>query len=181
MKKSLSVLVAIALCLSLSAQEGKVVNKILYSELGGPGVLMSFNFDSRFDSQSRLGFGYRLGVGFGVGDYKKVTVYYENYPVIETKNRQFYSIPAGLNYVFGKPNSIHKFETGAGITILTRKVSLYCYHDNYKQGNVVGFFTFMYRIVPEDGGFSLRVGLTPAIGTAGDLFPMGAVGFGYAF
>jgi hypothetical protein len=87
-----------------------------------------------------------------------------------------------LNYVFGKPNSAQTFEVGAGITLLTRKVALYYYGFDEKQsGNAIGAITFMYRIMPVNGGFSFRIGFTPIIGTAGDLFPMGTVGFGYAF
>jgi len=176
MKNRLSLLVISVLFVivipPLTAQEGVVVNKLFYTELGGPGVIMSAHFDGRFNSNSRLGLGYRLGAGFGVGrfdsgDFKNV-------------RRTYYSVPAGLNYVFGKPKSSSTFEVGAGVTYLTREVSLFNL-DVEKPGNVIGFVTFMFRRMPVDGGFSFRVGFTPIIGTAGDLFPMGAVGFGYAF
>ena len=179
MKKSFSVLIAIALNLSLSAQDRKVANKLFYAEFGGPGVIMSANFDARFNFKERLGLGYRLGTGFGI---KKSGGYYsldsDEYGV---KRITYYSFPAGLNYVFGKHNSAHTFEVGAGVTLLTRKVSLFNYSNNVKPGNAIGFFTFMYRLMPVDGGFSFRIGLTPIIGTSGDLFPMGAIGFGYVF
>ena len=178
MKKLFSTLITIVALtltvnLSLSAQEEHIANKLFYSELGGPGIIMSANFDSRFSANNRLGFGFRLGAGFGVGDFEDNQYY--NYV-----RKTYYSIPAGLNYVFGKPNNKHTFEVGAGATFLTRKTSLYN-HDIKKSGHAIGFFTFMYRIMPVDGGFSFRVGLTPIIGTAGDLYPMGAVGFGYTF
>ena len=186
MKKSLSLLIAIAsLSLNfnqpLTAQEERSANKLVYTELGGPGVIMSANFDSRFKSNERLGFGYRLGVGFGVGKVK--TKWVDNqwgYTYIENIKRSYYSIPAGLNYVFGKSNSAKTFEVGGGVTFLTHKVSLY-FRQVEKQGHVIGFLAFMYRIMPENGGFSFRIGCTPIIGTSGDLMTMGAVGFGYAF
>ena len=183
MKKSISALVMIVgltltLNFSLSAQEEQVAGKLFYSELGGPGVVISVNFDARFIPASRLGFGFRLGAGFGYGDFDDEKPNQWGY--YDTVTRTYYSIPAGLNYVFGKPNSSKTFEVGAGVTLLTRKVSLYCL-DVEKSGNLIGFFTFMYRLMPLDGGFSFRVGLTPIIGTSGDLFPMGAVGFGYVF
>lgn len=156
---------------SLSAQQEKVAGKVFYTEIGGPGLIMSAHFDSRFKPYERLGFGYRLGIGFGIKNE-----WDEYMRVLKT----FYSIPAGLNYVFGKPKSANTFEVGAGLTFLTRKVSLF-YYDVEKPGHVIGFLTFMYRRMPVDGGFSFRVGLTPMIGTSGDLFPMGSVGFGYAF
>jgi hypothetical protein len=180
MKKSLLILAAIVslmltLNLSLPAQEGRMTNKLIYSELGGPGVLMSINFDSRFKHKERLGLGYRLGAGFDVAEFG-----------LQRVAQTYYTIPIGLNYVFGKPDSRKTFEMGAGVTFLTRKVILftydnYGYHDFGKTGNVIRHFTFMYRIVPEYGGFSFRIGFTPIIGTTGDLFPMVAVSFGYTF
>jgi len=186
MKKSLSVIIAmvgltLTLDLSLSAQDEKIAGKLVYSELGGPGVIMSANFDSRFTSSTQLGFGYRLGVGFGIGRVK--TTWVDNqwdYTYVESLRRSYYTFPAGLNYIFGKPYSDHTFEVGAGVTFLTQKVSLY-YYDVKKPGNLIGFFTFMYRYMPVNGGFLFRIGCTPIIGTSGDLCPMVAVGFGYAF
>jgi len=86
-----------------------------------------------------------------------------------------------LNYVFGKPNSAHTFEVGAGVTYLTHHVALYYYENNKKTGHAIGFLTFMYRKIPVNGGFSFRIGYTPIIGTGGDLMFSGAIGFGFAF
>jgi len=177
MKKSLTVLVAIVsltlTChLSLSAQDGKVANKVFYSELFGPGVIMSANFDSRFSSNDRLGFGYRLGVGFAI----------ENMWKIYSDRQTYCTVPAGLNYVFGKANSSNTFEAGAGVTILTRKVSISDFYGHNEPGNAIGFLTFMYRMMLVDGGFSFRAGLTPIIGTCwGKPYLIGAFGVGYAF
>ena len=178
MKKFFLLIVAITLHQSLQAQEDGITNKLFYAELGGPGVIMSANFDARFKKE-RLGFGCRLGLGYGVGDFKEERVYQGGY-YDDYVRRTYYSIPAGLNYVFGKPNSSNTFEVGAGVTFLTRKVSLY-YYDVKEPGHAIVFLTFMYRVVPVNGGFSFRIGLTPIIGTAGDLYPMGSIGFGYAF
>jgi len=178
MKKSFLLLVAIAGLLltlnqSLAAQEEGVARKVFYTELGGPGVIMSANFDSRFAPNERLGFGYRLGVGFGIRESYDYLSHYVS--------QTYYSFPLGLNYVFGKPNSAHTFEVGGGLTFLSRNVALYYYGNNNNPGYMIGAFTFMYRLMPENGGFSLRAGLTPIIGTGGDLYPMGAVSIGYAF
>ena len=180
MKKSLLLFVAIVVFNQLFlAQEYNVANKLFYSELGGPGVIMSVNFDSRFDSSSQFGLGFRLGVGFGYGEFrsKGFGPFGEYYNYV---TRTYYSIPTGLNYVFGKPGSPHTFETGVGVTFLTRRVALYNFGGN-GDGNLIGHLSFMYRRIPENGGFSWRIGLTPIIGTSGNLFPMGAIGFGYAF
>ena len=163
---------------TLVAQEEKVAGKLFYAEFGGPGIIMSANLDSRFKSNTRHGFGFRLGAGFGLkkfedkpnpisGGYEEVT-------------RTIYAFPAGLNYIFGKPTTASAFEVGAGVSFLSRKTSIYDYGVE-KEGNVIGFLTFMYRVMPVNGGMSFRIGFTPIIGTAGDLFPMGAIGFGYAF
>ena len=183
MKTLLSSLVVVAvlsmtLNRPLSAQGTETANKLFYAEFAGPGVIMSANFDARFKSNDRLGLGYRLGVGFGYGDFdekqKNQWGYYDRV------TRTYYSIPAGLNYVFGKPDSPHTFEVGGGVTFLTRKVALY-YLNEEKPGHAIGFITFMYRKVPVNGGYSWRIGLTPVIGTAGDLYPTGAISIGYAF
>ena len=169
---------------SLMAQEQKenVANKVFFAELGGPGVLMSVNWDSRFKSNARLGFGYRAGIGFSIGEFKdrEFVDPYSGYSYYESVTKAYYTIPVGINYVFGKPNSISAFEVGAGATFLTKKKSLFTY-DEEKSGHFIGTLVFMYRIMPVNGGFSFRVGFTPMIGTAGDFFPMGAVSFGYAF
>jgi hypothetical protein len=144
-----------------------------YTELGGPGVVLSANYDSRFQKYERLGWGYRVGLGFGVGSFED-----ENY--YGSVNRTYYSFPVGINYIFGKFGSASSFEVGATATVLTRKVDLYNY-DVTKRGYVVGGMQFMYCWIPVNGGFTFRIGFTPMIGTAGDLFPMGAVGLGYAF
>jgi hypothetical protein len=185
MKKSFLLWVAITGLLltlqqSLFAQEEKVANKVFYAELGGPGLIMSANFDSRFNSDSRLGLGYRLGVGYAYGTFEGKYVVTQWGGYYDHVTRTYYSIPVGLNYVFGKPDSKATFEVGAGLSLLTRRVALFCY-DEEKPGHLIGHFSFMYRLMPVNGGFSFRIGLTPVIGTSGDLFPMGAVGFGYVF
>jgi hypothetical protein len=166
---------------SLAAQEGNVANKLFYTEFGGPGYIMSANFDTRIKSKVRLGFGFRLGAGFGMGKFNdKEVIGVGGNTYYEEVTRTVYTFPAGLNYIFGKPNTPSSFEVGAGASFLSRKMSLYDYGIK-KEGNVVGFLTFMYRVTPVNGGMSFRIGFTPMIGTAGDLFPMGAISFGYAF
>ena len=165
---------------SLSAQE-TVPGKLLYIELGGPGVILSANYDARFKPNERLGFGYRFGVGFGMGKIKTVWVDKQwNYTYTEYLKRTYYTIPAGINYIFGKPNDANTFEIGAGVTFLTQYVTLYS-HETKKPGHVIGFLTFMYRVMPVNGGFSFRIGVTPIIGTGGDIRFSGSIGFGYAF
>lgn len=183
MKKNLVLLVFTGFLLipgQLSLAQETVANKLFYAELGGTGVIMSANWDARFSSNSRLGLGYRLGIGFNTGRFpdKQVSDSYGTY--YENVIRTIYAFPVGLNYVLGKENRASTFEIGAGATILARKTSLFNY-ELEKQGHVIGFCNFIYRLMPVNGGFSLRVGFTPLIGTAGDLYPMAAIALGYAF
>ena len=165
----------------VKSHEEAIKGKIFYAELGGPGVLSSFHFDGRFKAGERLGWGYRAGVGFAIGQFEdKGARLDDDYYYYGYNTRTYYTIPVGVNYVLGKKNSSSALEVGATVTFLTRKASLF-YYDVATRGNVIGSFTFMYRRAPINGGFLFRVGFTPVIGTSGDLFPMGAVGFGYAF
>jgi len=182
MKKIIPIFVMFVVLLAFAQpvkSQEEIQGKALYAEFAGPGVILSLNFDSRFKAGEQFGFGYRIGVGFGVtnfADYINEDYYWNDEP---TEYRSYYSIPVGLNYILGKPNSPHSFEVGAGATFLTRKVSLY-YYDVKTPGHVIGHLSLMYRRVT-DGGFLFRAGFTPIIGTSGDLFPMPAVGIGYSF
>lgn len=155
--------------------------KQFFTEAGGPGVLFSANFDSRFKSLTRLGWGFRAGLGFTIVESEEQVPSpgggFINY---NYKTRSVATLPVGINYLFGKPESANMFEVGAGITVLSRKASVLNYSD-YREGNLLGHFNFMYRRQPIDGGFSWRIGFTPVINPDGDIFPLGAVGLGYAF
>jgi hypothetical protein len=173
-KLYLTLLIAALFSQSLSAQEDYVATKAFYVELGGPAPIMSVNFDSRFKSDARLGFGYRLGVGFGFKTFEETLTE-------DQVTKAYYSVPIGVNHVFGKPQSAFTFEVGGGISVLTRSIELYCYSNNKKAGNVIGHINIMYRYMPVDGGLSFRVGFTPIIGTGGDLIPMVAISIGSTF
>lgn len=197
MKKTLLLaFICLSMLLSLNAQETQnsldskkfSSGKMVYAEFGGPGILFSFNFDSRFSSSSNLGLGYRVGFGFGIayddGDY-----YYSDgdgyhYRYYHDDYTSYATIPLGLNYIFGKPNSPHTFEVGIGATILTKKMHLFTSNNRFQEGeggNFVGHASFMYRKQPLNGGFTWRIGFTPILGTSGDIMLSAAVGIGYAF
>ena len=146
-----------------------------YAELGGPGMLFSANIDGRF-TKSQLGFGGRVGIGFVQSDTYGNNGYY--------KTQSIATFPVQLNYIFGKPSSVHAFEVGAGVTFTGKKIDLF--NNNYDGTNpevlsaVFGTASFMYRRQPKDGGFSWRIGFTPIIGS-GYIQPSGAVSVGYNF
>ena len=191
--KNLIFLVAILFsCCSLNAQNEHVVGKIFYGEFFGPGVTMSVNFDARFNAGERLGLGYRIGVGYGFeGIDDKFIEALKEFDIVEFHTEflinvhkgvqsTFYTVPIGLNYVIGKPQRASCFEIGAGATFFSKKVTMYTLQYE-KAGYAIGYLSFMYRFMPINGGFSFRAGITPIIGTAGDLFPMFAIGLGYSF
>ncbi len=144
-----------------------------YAELGGPGILFSANIDRRF-TKSHLGIGGRVGIGF-VSGY----TYYNTNGNFNSEQRSVVTVPIQVNYVFGKVNSVHTFEVGAGATFTGKKVDILDFYDENRSA-VFGTASFMYRRQPKDGGFSWRIGFTPLI-AGGFIQPSGAVSVGYNF
>lgn len=153
--------------------------KQFFTEAGGPGILFSANYDSRFKPSNPTGWGFRAGLGFTLVDEE---THFNNSgnPYYSYRTRSVVTFPVGINYIFGKPASPNMFEVGAGLTVLSRKASILNYND-YTEGNLIGHFSFMYRRQPIDGGFSWRIGFTPVLNTDGDIYPFGAIGLGYTF
>jgi hypothetical protein len=152
------------------------------AELGGPGIVFSANYDTRF-KQSRLGLGGRIGIGFvsAYDDYYDPTTgYYTG-----GEQQSAITFPVQLNYIFGKNNSPHSFEVGGGITYVTKKLNIMNF-DSYGSNNedhrtqLFGTFSFMYRRQPVNGGFSWRVGFTPLVGS-GYIQAFAAASVGYNF
>jgi hypothetical protein len=177
-------LIICALCLFqaglLSAQNSSQTEVVpsrtaFYAELGGPGILFSANVDQRF-KRSHLGWGWRAGVGF-------VTSYNEtidpNTGWSDYENVSVITVPAQINYIFGKGVSPHTFEVGAGFTYVGRKVDIMEYYDE-KESQLFGTFAFMYRRQPMDGGFMWRIGFSPLV-AKGFIQPFAAVAVGYSF
>lgn len=172
--KSLLLLAFVLMGTTLMAQQKTVPGQMsFYAELGGPGILFSANIDGRF-SKSVLGFGGRVGIGFVTTD-----TYEANSNNWET--RSVATFPLQLNYIFGKPNSVHTFEVGAGATFTSKKIDPFGFADYNEEGqSVFGTASFMYRRQPKDGGFSWRIGFTPII-SGGFIQPSGGVSVGYNF
>lgn len=124
----------------LSQTEGRSSTKAAYVEGLGNGLVMSFNFDTRFGEQP-TGLGARIGIGgMSIGEFSLIT------------------IPAGINYLAGKNGKY--FEAGLGITYSSAGFLDY----DLDQTPVIGTMTFGYRSQPVDGGFTWRIGLTPVFG-----------------
>jgi hypothetical protein len=179
--KSFFLIIALITTSLAFAQKNSTSNSIagqtsFYAELGGPGILFSANIDRRF-TKSKFGFGARFGLGFvNIED----RVY--SYPYYDYRRKSILTVPMQLNYVFGKPSSVHSFEVGLGVTFTGRKVDLfsdYYYRDN-NLTNLFGTASFMYRRMPKDGGFSWRIGFTPLLSN-GFIQTSAGVSVGYNF
>ena len=144
-----------------------------FAELGGPGILFSANIDRRF-KPSTLGWGFRVGLGFVTGDEEKmVNGNYEWEPVSAV------TVPVQLNFVFGKNDSPHSFEVGAGATYVGRELDIMNFYDE-RESQFFGTFSFMYRRQPPNGGFSWRAGFTPLV-AKGYIQASGGFSVGYNF
>jgi len=135
----------------------------VYIELGGPGLLFSANYDTRF-SQRRDGLGGRIGLGF-----------------IETGGVSVVTVPVQLNYLLGKKDKY--FEIGLGATYASFNSGSDFFSDGSKPltaSTVLGTMTFGYRYQPVDGGFNFRASFTPIFYSA-NFVPYGGISFGYTF
>jgi hypothetical protein len=177
MKKVVFTLLFLVAVFFSFAQDVPKVSKQFFTEMGGPAVLFSANLDSRFSTKSNLGWGMRAGIGFTI---KEEEIYDAN-GFYSTKVKTIPMLPIGFNYLFGKVGVPHVFEVGAGATVLFQKTEMLNYDSHRKAGNLMGYFSFMYRRQPVDDGFTWRIGFTPLINTAGDIVPFAAAGIGFAF
>lgn len=120
--------------------DNRVTTKSAFVEGMGNGLIMSFNYDTRFGNKP-TGLGARVGIGgMSIGEFSLL------------------SIPVGLNYLAGKDGKY--FEAGLGATYSTAGFLDFDLVDV----PVLGTMTFGFRSQPVDGGFTWRIGLTPVFG-----------------
>jgi hypothetical protein len=144
-----------------------------YAELGGVGILFSANIDTRFNKSS-LGWGGRAGIGFVTAD--ELTITGGNY---EYELRSVFTLPVQVNYIFGKQDSPHTFEVGAGVTYVGKELEIFNFYED-QTSQWFGTASFMYRRQPVKGGFIWRAGFTPLI-AKGYIQPTGGISVGYSF
>lgn len=145
-----------------------------YAEVGGPGILFSANIDSRFN-KTHLGWGGRIGVGFVTAD--EVTI--DNNGFYNYDLQSVVTLPAQVNYIFGKNDSPHTFEVGAGVTYVGKELEIFNFYEE-RSSKWFGTASFMYRRQPAKGGFTWRAGFTPMV-AKGYIQPTGGISLGYSF
>jgi hypothetical protein len=167
-KLSILVLVSILFYHSAKAQTNdfggpELRSQNVYLEAFGPGLTYSINYDSRFINTAD-GLGGRIGLGYfhQGGDY-------------------LFSAPIALNYLIGRNGRF--LELGVGITYYDTDTDYPFVYNSSRidKSNVIGTFDFGYRLQPEGGGFSFRVGISPVLTskTFAPYWPY--ISFGYAF
>ncbi|OIQ63806.1 hypothetical protein GALL_546520 [mine drainage metagenome] len=159
-------------CQPLKAQSGRysksdttlnVRAQNVYIELGGPGLLFSANYDTRF-SQRRDGLGGRIGLGF-----------------IETGGASVVTVPLELNYLLGKKDKYFEIGLGATYASFNSGSSFLSFDSTPVTSNtVLGTMTFGYRYQPVDGGFNFRASFNPIFDSS-NFVPYFGLSFGYTF
>lgn len=132
----------------------------VYFGIGGSGPLFSANYDRRFGKKLN-GLGFTAGVGF-----------------FGETGTTIFSIPASLNYLFGRQN--HFMELAAGATFATAASSDF-FDGSRSTGSVVfGHASLGYRYQPAKGGFFARTGVSPLFAES-DYVTSFYLGLGYCF
>lgn len=132
----------------------------VFIELGGQGLVLTANYDTRF-SNKRNGIGGRAGIGYIAVDGDRLT-----------------TIPVGVNYLLGKGRNF--FEIGLGATYIGTSGNDDSIFFDENTSNFVGTMSFSYRLQPINSGFAFRGGITPIF--SGDFFfPYYGVSLGYTF
>jgi hypothetical protein len=109
----------------------------VYVELGGPGIIYSFNYDRRFNKSDK-GLGMRAGFG-----------------AIFAGGEGGFAFPIGLNYLTGRQGNY--FEVGGGASVVTTA-------DLFEGAGVYGFMTAGYRRQAfKKKGVTWRVAFNPLL------------------
>lgn len=166
----------------MKAQAQDEAVRSVFVEIGGPSLIYSFNYDFRFDKERLNAWGMRVGVGgFKVADESLLTL-----PVQVTgvmgKNKNYFEVGAGLTFinyssrytVYGQPPHPNN------PTEITDKDYDFILEIG-ETPSVLGTLNIGYRRIPEDGGFTYRVNITPLFNGKGFWPLFAGAGLGYAF
>ena len=139
-----------------------------YFELGGPGVIYSFNYDGRFGSYEN-GIGFRIGIGGA-----------------SWNGSGYFAIPVQINYLLGTNGKY--LELGGGATYAPG-LNLFGNDENqnipgYQYTNTYGTFTIGFRKQPLGRkGFTFRAAFSPIVSftNGGSFLPFAGVSWGFRF
>lgn len=138
--------------------------RIVFAEIGGPGLAISANYDMRVQiGQSNKLFGFRVGAGY-----------------FQSGNNWVFTVPLQANYLYGKDGKYLEF--GLGTTFLISR------GDNYSSKNFIfdddtGFIatgTIGIRYAPNNSHVNFRLAYVPIIDSDG-LVNIGGFSVGYTF
>jgi len=138
--------------------------RIVFAEIGGPGLAISANYDMRVQiGKSNKLFGFRVGAGY-----------------FQSGNNWVFTVPLQANYLYGKDGKYLEF--GLGTTFLISR------GDNYSSKNFIfdddtGFIatgTIGIRYAPNNSHVNFRLAYVPIIDSDG-LVNIGGFSVGYTF
>lgn len=147
-----------------SSADRKIVTdrppQAVYFGIGGSGITFSVNYDRRFGKRLN-GLGFSTGLGF-----------------FGFAGTSLFTIPASLNYLFGKKN--HFLELAAGATLAIGTSQDFFNGSSTSGSTVIGHINLGYRYQPANGGFFARTGISPLF-FQGDYLTFYYLGLGYSF
>ena len=135
--------------------------RTVFLEVGGPGLALTVNYDSRFGNR-RDKWGYRVGAGY-----------------YNTGANSVASVPLQINYLYGSGSSF--LEVGAGTTFLNSKGSTK--GTFFQFDNITGFIgtaSLGYRYQQDNGGINFRIAFVPLFYDEGVILE-GGLSVGYTF
>jgi hypothetical protein len=137
--------------------------KMLFAEVGGPGLAISLNYDARFNGE-RKGLGFRIGAGYFSDGYGNTV----------------FTIPMQVNYLLTKDEN-NFIELGGGTTFLNstgnNKGPTFIFD---KVTGFIGTATIGYRYQPVDHKLNFRIDFVPIFYDEGIIWA-GGVSIGYNF
>lgn len=134
---------------------------VAYFELGGNGIIPTFNYERQLSERlfGRVGFSFVFGES-SAGDDDLTFVF-----------------PVAVNYLT-HPAGNHHFEAGAGLTLITGDAQDLWEENDEEISNLVVTSNLGYRFQKPGRGFVFRAGLTPILHD-GELAPWAGLSAGY--
>ena len=132
----------------------------VYFGIGGSGPIFSVNYDRRFGKKLN-GVGFTAGLGF-----------------FGATGGSIFSVPASINYLFGKQN--HFLELAAGATLVIGTSNDFIDGNSTSGSAIIGHVNLGYRYQPATGGFFARTGVSPLF-FKGEYVTSYYLGLGFCF